>query len=253
VKFLSLLAGMSLFCGLSVCLHVLASRAAKAAAWSFTPLSSSEPEAFQYERSVYPTALPAMQRVVVLVLAAGALAGWGTLAGPPWLVVLAVPVFAAALWFDLMHWERVSVSAGNLWFQRGLRGRIHQVAIENIRDLSVEEEDKRSLTLRHGLNNRLCRLSVCMSDKRVLPLPKTDANGGLEAVEAVANHLRGRLQMQHDRARIEASQRQADAAALKIADEPPDPDREIRMELRRLRRKALAPDVPKAVQFDKGD
>jgi len=248
VKIASILTGIVLFGGLAACLHVALSRAIKAAAWSFAPLSSGEPEAFHYERSVYPTALAPTQQIVVLVLASGALFGIGVLAGPSWLALIALAAFAGAVALDLLRWERVSVSAGNLWFQRGLRGRVHQVAIENIRDLSVVEEDRRSFTLRHGLSNRLCRLSVRMQDKRALVLPKTDAASGLDAVEAVANHLRSRLQLQHDREKIAASQQDGSAAAAKIADEPPDPDRALRQELKRLRRQALAPDVPKAVK-----
>ena len=160
------------------------------------------------------------------------------------------PANAGGIALDLLRWERVAVSAGNLWFQRGLRGRVHQVAIENIRDLTVEEEDRRSFTFRHGLANRLCRLSVRMHDKRLLALTKTDAASGLEAVEAVANHLRTRLQMQHDQATLATSERNAASAAVRIADEPPDSDRDMRRELMRLRRKAQAPDVPKAVRLD---
>lgn len=246
----SVLAGLLFFCVLAPCLHVLVSRAVKAAAWSFAPLATGEPEAFHYERSVYPTALPAMQQIVALVVASGLLVGVGLNGGPRWIAVLGAVAFAGAVALDLARWERVSVSADNLWFQRGLRGRIHQVAIENIRDVSVEEEDRRYFTLRRGLANRLCRLAVRMSDKRLLALPKTDAPTGLDAVEAVANHVRARLQVQHDRERLQASQRAADDAASRIADEPPDPDRELRRELMRLRRQALAPDVPKAVHAD---
>mgnify|MGYP002141142635 CR=1 FL=1 len=36
---------------------------------------------------------------------------------------------------DLRRWERVAVSANNLWFQRGLGQKVHQVALENIRDV----------------------------------------------------------------------------------------------------------------------
>ena len=60
MKFVSVVAGFVLFCGLAVCLHVLLSRAIKAGAWSFAPLSTGEPEAFHYERSVYPTAVRPM-------------------------------------------------------------------------------------------------------------------------------------------------------------------------------------------------
>lgn len=250
MKLASVLTGIVLFGGLAACLHVVIARAVKATAWSIAPLSTGEPEAFHYERSVYTTALAPMQQVVALVIGAGALFGIGVLAGPGWLTVLAVALFAGGIALDLLRWERVAVSAGNLWFQRGLRGRVHQVAIENIRDLTVEEEDRRSFTFRHGLANRLCRLSVRMHDKRLLALTKTDAASGLEAVEAVANHLRTRLQMQHDQETLAASERDAASAAARIADEPPDPDRDMRRELMRLRRKAQAPDVPKAVRLD---
>lgn len=254
MKTASILTGVLLCGGLAACLHVVLSRAIKAAAWSFAPLAEGEPEAFRYERSVYPTAVAAMQQIVALVIGSGLLFGAGVLAGPWWLALLAALAFLGALALDLLRWERVAVSANNLWFQRGLRGRIHQVAIDNIRDLTVVEEERRFFTLRHGLVNRLCRLSVRMQDKRALVLPKTDAAGGLESVEAVANHLRGRLQMQHDRAKLAASQQQGSAAAAKLsgelADAPDDPDRALRQEIARLRRQALAPDVPKAVKLD---
>jgi hypothetical protein len=70
---------------------------------------------------------------------------------------------------------------------------VHQVALENIRDVAVEESEGRGFTLRHGRDGRLVRLTVRMKDKRVVALAKTDAAGGAEAVEQVANHLRTRM------------------------------------------------------------
>jgi hypothetical protein len=134
-------------------------------------------------------------------------------------------------------WERVAVSGHNLWFQRGFHGRVHQVALDNIRDLSIDETAARGFTLRHGRNNRLVRLQVRMHDKRVIALPKTDPDTGLDAVEAVANHLRMRLQQLRDRdlAQTKRIARTAERPSIPEADAADAPDEDLRRALSRLR------------------
>jgi len=134
----------------------------------------------------------------------------------------------------------VAVSGHNLWFQRGFRGQVHQVALDNIRDVSVEETAARGFTLRHGRNNRLVRLNVRMQDKRVIALPKTDAHSSIDAVEAVANHLRMRLQQLHDQelARTKHLARHAVAPPEPDADTQAAQEQELRRALQRLRQGA---------------
>ena len=142
-------------------------------------------------------------------------------------------VLGGAVLLDVLRWERVAASAQNLWFQRGFRSTVRQVALENIRDVSVEESEANGFTLRHGTHNRFVRLSVRMADKRVVALPKTDAYTGLDAVEAVANHLRLRL-TQHlcnrDRSRQTGTPAAPEAAKAQEA--------ELRRALRKLRGRA---------------
>ena len=154
----------------------------------------------------------------------------------------------AAVALEVLRWERVAASANNLWFQRGFGSTVHQVLIENIRDVAMQESEVRGFTLRHGTRNRLARLQVRMADRRVVALPKTDAFSGLDDVEGVANHLRLRLQQLADRQALQRSQREASAAAQAVANDPAKADAEIRRELRRLRKNALAPDLPPAVK-----
>jgi hypothetical protein len=148
--------------------------------------------------------------------------------------VLAVLAVVAA---DVLRWERVAASADNLWFQRGFRNKVHQVVLENIRDLSVEETEVGGFTLRHGMHNRLARLQVRMKDRRVIALPKTDADSGLDAVEAVANHLRMRLQQLRDRERARRAARSAESVP---ADPEAAQDEDLQHALARLRRKAAS-------------
>lgn len=177
--------------------HVLVAKGVKVILWAWAPLASGEPEAASYERKVYHTA----DKSMMLVVAAAALAGL------PWLAALA----AGGLWWmagflcvgavvvlDVLWWERVAISAHYLWFQRGFRGKVHQVALENVRDGSIEETEVRGFTLRHGRENRLVRLQVRMADKRVIALPKTDGHNGFASVESVGNFLRMRLQQMRD-------------------------------------------------------
>jgi hypothetical protein len=235
--------------------HVLAARAVKAVLWSTSPLSAGEPQAYSYERNVYRTAEAGAMQIVGAAVATGMLAWLAAVVDSGWLWLLAVLAWAGTLAFDLLRWERVAVSAGNLWFQRGLGQTVHQIAFENIRDVAVEEREAKGFTLRHGTANRVCRLQVRMKDKRVVALPKTDAHTELADVEQVANQLRQRLRHMEDREALKRSSAQADAAAKEAAERPPGEEDELKRalrRLRRLRRGALAPDAPKAVKLPNG-
>ncbi len=231
--------------GLGLGLHWFVARAAKAVAWSVQPLATGEAEAFRYERAIYHTARPEMLQVIALALCGGLLFWCALQWGPRWLWVPGLLVVAAAVALDLLRWERVSASANFLWSQRGLGGDVKQVAIENIHELSVEERDVRGFTFRHGTQNRLCRLRVRLADNEAVKLPWTDAYTGLDDVEAMANHLRARQMIRGDRQSLQRAQDQASAAARAAALQPPSRDPELVRELKRLRRGALAPDVPK--------
>jgi hypothetical protein len=229
--------------------HVLAARAAKAVLWSTSPLAVGEPQAYSYERDVYRTAEAGTMQVVALAFGSGALAWVAGVADSGWLWLLAALAWAATLGLDLLRWERVAVSANNLWFQRGLGQTVHQVAFENIRDVAVEERDAKGFTLRRGTHNRIARLQVRMNDKRIVALPKTDAHEGLADVEEVANQLRQRLRHLEDRESLKRSSDQADAVAKEVANRSPGEEDELRRALKHLRRGATAPDVPKAVKL----
>ncbi len=229
--------------------HFVASRAGKAVLWAVRPLATGEAQAYTYERDVWRTAEPAMLQVVVAALVSGLVVWLGAVSGWSWLKGLGGLAWLGALVLDLLRWERVAVSANYLWFQRGLRERVHQVAYENIRDVEVKEEDVGGFTLRHGRENRVCRLQVRMKDKRVVALPKTDAHSGLGAVEDVANQLRQRLRHLEDREAMQRSEAKAHDTALEAAQAPASGDAELRRALRKLRSGALAPDVPRAVKL----
>lgn len=232
--------------------HYLASRAVKAVLWSVNPLSSGEPQAYTYERDVWRTAEPQTMQIVGAALVSGVVIWAGGAFGLTWLLALGLLAWAGVLALDLARWERVAVSANNLWFQRGLGQKVHQVDYENIRDAHIEEKDAGGFTLRHGRDNRICRLQVRMKDKRVVALPKTDAHSGLADVEEVANQLRQRLRHLEDRAAVKRSEDAARDAVQKAAQTPASGDDELRRALRKLRAGALAPDAPKAVKL-RGD
>ena len=219
--------------------HALVSRVVKVVLWAWRPLATGEPEAASYERKVLHTADRPMLEVLGLSGVAG-FVGWLALGtGFFWLWVAALLLLAGALALDLLRWERVAVGANNLWFQRGLRSTVRQVALENIRDVAVQESESRLFTLRHGRGNRLVRLAVRMADKRVVALPKTDAyGGGREAVEAVADHLHLRLAQLRAR---EASERSRPAASASPMLQPPAGEDELRRAVRRLRRGTASP------------
>ncbi len=229
--------------------HYLVSRGVKAVLWSVSPLATGEPQAYTYERDVWRTAEPAVLQVVIAVLASGLVVWLGAVAGWKWLSGLGVLAWFGALALDLLRWERVAVSANNLWFQRGLRERVHQVAYENIRDVHIEEKDAEGLTLRRGRDNRVCRLQVRMKDKRMVALPKTDAHSGLGDVEELANQLRQRVRHLEDREAMKRSEASAHDAAQRAAEAPAAGDAELKQALRKLRAGALAPEVPKAVKL----
>lgn len=223
---------------IGVAAHAALARVLKAVLGSWAPLASGEPQSAAYERRVYHTAERAMLEVVGAAGASGALLWAAIASGRPGWWPLALLAFALACALDLLRWERVAVSAGYLWFQRGWRSTVHQVALENIRDCSVEESDGRAPTLRHPRRNRLVRLQVRMKDKRVVALPKTDAARGRAEVAAVAEQLRLRLAHLRGRAGGRPGLR-PEATAEAPADQAAQDD-ELRVALLRLRQKAAA-------------
>lgn len=232
--------------------HILLSRGAKALASAAYPLATGEPEFAGYERRVYGTADRAMLEVVALVLASGVVMWIGMTWKLSWVGVLGFLMLLGAVALDMARWERVTVSASYVWFQRGFGHKVHQVAIENIRDVSVVEVDAPGYTLRHFNRNRTCRLNMRMNDKRVVALPKTDAHSEVEAVESLANHIRSRQQLGGDREAVKRSADEGSAAAARAAQEPASMDRELMRELRRLRKQAQSPDLPPAVKRVEG-
>jgi hypothetical protein len=227
VKTLQLALALPFLLALGVAGHALLARGLKAVLWAWSPLATGEPEAATYERRVYHTADRRMLEIIGVAAAAGFLLWLALLLDWGLLWAAGFMLLGGAVLLDVLRWERVAASAHNLWFQRGFRSTVRQVALENIRDVSVEESEAHGFTLRHGTANRFVRLSVRMSDKRVVALPKTDAYTGLDAVEAVANHLRLRLQHMRDRDRA----RQSGAPAA------PEPTKAQEAELRRALRK----------------
>lgn len=236
------------FLAIAVAAHVLLSRGAKAVSSAVWPLATGEPEVAGYERRVYGTADRATLEITALVLVSGGVMWVGMTWKFGWLGALGILMLLGAVVLDMVRWERVTVSANFVWFQRGLGHKVHQVAIENIRDVSVVESDTPGYTLRHLNRNRTCRLNMRMKDKRVVALPKTDAHAELDAVEALANHIRSRQQLAGDREAVKRSSVEGSETAARAAREPTSADREMLRELRRLRKKAQAPDLPPAVK-----
>ncbi|WP_457333195.1 hypothetical protein [Rhizobacter sp. P5_C2] len=193
--------------------HILIGRGAKALTASFQPLASGELELAGYDRNVYGTSDRAMLEVVVVPFVAGLVIWLGVALSFGWLIFVGILGVLGAVAFDMARWERVGVSANYVWFQRGVTGKVHQVAIENIRDVSVVEEDGTLPTLRHFNRNRVCRLLMRMTDKRAVALPKTDAETQLEAVENAANQIRWRLQALLDKQNDKRGDKRADRPA----------------------------------------
>jgi hypothetical protein len=246
VSVLTLLLSLPFMLALALGLHAAVARVAKTVVAASRPLATGETEAYGYERRVYHTAQPEMLQLLGLVFAAGLLL-WGGLGwNRTWLWLLGVVLVALAVALDLLRWQRVAGSANYLWSQNGLRSEVRQVAIENIGELSVQEEEVGGFTLRHAGSNRLCRLQVRLNDGQELDLPWTDAYTGLEDVEALANHLRARQMIRGDRQSLQRAGEHATEAARRAAQQAPSRDAEMLAELKRLRRGALAPDVPKA-------
>jgi hypothetical protein len=230
-----------------VALHAVISRAVKAVLSSARPLASGEPEAFGYDRRVYHTAAPQMLAVIGVALAAGLLMWLAYITGWGWLGGLGLLVVLGAVGLDLWWWERVTASATYLWFQRGWAGHVHQLLIDNIAEITVDEAEVGGFTLRRGRRNVVCRLTLRLKDKSVVKLPKTDAYNSLADVEAVANHVRMRHQQAEDRRALSDAEKRAETAAAEAAKAKPSRDAAMLLELRRLRQKALAPDLPPAV------
>ena len=236
MRVLALLLALPFIVALALLAHASLARALKAVLWSVWPLSDREPEAAVYERRVYHTATRPMMEVVALAAASGAV-GWLSLAltrFAGWAAVAGVGVFVAAVALDLLRWERVAATATHLWFQRGMLGTVHSIALEDLKDVAVEEMRAGGFTLRHFRRNRLVRLTVRTATKAVITLPKTDVHGGLDAVEALANHIR--LRLDHDRQKRRPRIADADAEPV------PDGDDLVRA-IAHLKRSSPVPDT----------
>jgi hypothetical protein len=234
---------LPLMLALAVGAHVVIGRVAKWLAGAISPLATGEEEAVRYQRDVYGTAEREVLEICGVVIGAGVLLWLGATVAPRWLVAFGVVLLIAGIVLDLLRWERATASANFVWFQRGLMRKVHQIAIENIRDLAVQEEEVRFFTLRHGMNNRICRVHLRMNDKRIVSLPRTDANRSLDDVETLANHVRARLQIMDEHHKIDRAARDSDLAPLAPARSMTPEEREMRHELKMLRKKALAPDL----------
>lgn len=239
---------LPLLVAFAVGLHAVLARAAKAVVASARPLATGEIEACGYDRSVHATAASQTMGIVAVALAAGFALWLGFAGGWAWAWALGWLGVAAAVALDLWWWERVAASASYLWFQRGWSGRVHQVLIDNIRDIEVAESASGGFTLRHGRRNASARLMLTLLDGSRVALPRTDAHGGLDAVEAVANHVRARRQQSSDRRSLSDAEARAGEAAAAAAQAPPSRDAAMLLELRRLRQKALSPELPPAVR-----
>lgn len=228
VKALESLLLLGLALGGALMAHALLGRVIKALLWAWSPLASGEAEACTYQRSVYRTADPTLVPVVSVAACSGLAWGLGLVLSSmasPWLMLAGVLGVLAALVMDLQRWERVAVSGNSLWFQRGLGHTVHQVAIGNIREVSVQESAELGFTLRHLRRNRSARLNLRLADKRNLLLPKTDAGSGSESIENMANFLRLRLQQLREAALEKARKKQAVKPELRQRDvsRPPPP------------------------------
>jgi hypothetical protein len=240
----SALLKLPLLIGAAVLAHLLLSRAAKWLAGIVWPLATGEEEGVVYQRDVYGTVGRDTLEIVILVLVSGALMWLGATWAPSWVGAIGAGLVAAAVVLDMMRWERATASANFVWFQRGLKRKVHQIAIENIRDVAVHEEDATGFTLLHGKANRTCRVHLKMQDKHVIALPRTDSPRGLDGVEALANHVRARLQLLGERASIERAERDSDMAPLSVEPTLTPEERAMRQELKRLRRKARDAQAP---------
>ncbi len=232
-----------LMLGAAIVAHVLLARAAKWIASAVAPLASGEEEAVRYQRGVYGTADRGARDIVILVLVAGVLMGLGATFAPRWLVAVGAGLVVGAVVLDMLRWERASASANFVWFQRGYQRKLHQIAIENIRDVAVHEEEAPGFTLLHGRRNRICRVHLKLHDKTIVSLPRTDAARALDDVEALANHVRARMQLLTERKSIERAERDSDMAPLAAEPMLSPEERALRQELKRVRRQARADDA----------
>ncbi len=244
----STLVQLPMMLALAVGAHVLLGRIAKWLAGAISPLATGEEEAVRYQRDVYGSVEREVLEVVGVVLAGGVLMWLGSTFAPNWLINFGVVLVLAAVVLDLLRWERASASANFVWFQRGLTRKVHQVAIENIHDVSVQEEDTRGFTLRHATNNRMCRVHLRLNDKTIVSLPRTDAHRLLDDVETLANHVRARQQMIGEHDKLNRAGRDSGVTTQAPGRVLTDEEREMRRELKRLRGQALAPDVPPTVK-----
>jgi hypothetical protein len=202
-------------------LHSCAARTLKAFLSKLRPLAVSEPAIAGYERGVYDSTQPAMLLVATVAIGGGAMLWYAAYTAQTLAWLGCVGLLLLAVLLDIALWQRVEVSADYVWFRRGFAGSVHQVVIDNIRDVTIEREPA-GLTLRRGVRSVSVRLKMRMKDRYVAALPKA---GHADDVAAVARQIDHRLAT----IRVEKAAR------------PVDPDRKLRRALRKLQREQAQP------------
>jgi hypothetical protein len=185
---------LPLWVALMLGLQALLAHAVKTVWSAARPLADGEPELAGYERKVHHTGEREPLTVLGLALASGlALTLWAAGAGA-WAGVLSLLALLAALAVDLLGWQRVAVSGEAVWVQRGLRRRVHRLALDDIAEVEVVESASPLFSLRRGRAATLARLVLRLHDGSQAALPRTDADSpaAMEAMEEVANRIRAR-------------------------------------------------------------
>jgi hypothetical protein len=147
---------------------------------------------------VYHTADRPMLEIVGLAAGAGLVLWWPSATGWAACGPLAFVLLGVAVAVDVLRWERVAVSAHNLWFQRGYRSRVHQVALENIRDVRSRRAKATASPCATAATTARAAARAHEGQAR-RRLAQDRRASGVDAVEAVANHLRMRLAQMRDR------------------------------------------------------
>lgn len=210
----------------------LLTRAARAVALSFRPMSGELTDAAVYHRN-FLNLQSADVQIIWVLLACGAIGAALARDGSPAWLWLSVVAMVGALGWELWTWERAAASTRMVTWQRGFRRSTRQVPISRIGELHLVE--RRGPAWLGPLAGRLgqCYIALQLREGSVAKLPRTGMLGGRSQVEDVANHIR--LQMagvEEERTRRRNDKRREAIAGLSPVDVA------IRMRLRALRASA---------------
>lgn len=201
--------------------------AVRAVALAFHPISGEHTDSVVYHRNLGALGERDMLIVATLLLAGGLSLGasWQFAAWPAWPTV---PLWIAALGWDLWTWERAAGSVKFVSWRRGWQQSPRRVPVSDLVEVNVTVRRRAPAPLPSWLAPPSCYLALILRDGKAIKLPRTGAwLGGEKQVENLANFVRMQIEVVADTRRRAAAEKRSEARRAAVPMEPVHPAQKI--------------------------